>query len=412
MGKKLLVIGGGAAGFFCAVNAARMAPGLEVKIIEKTSQLLSKVRVSGGGRCNVTHACYEITEMANRYPRGRNFIKKSFRRFFTRDTIAWFAERGVELKTEPDGRMFPVANSSETIINCLMREADRYGVELLLNLQVNNLKRDEQGWTVNAVRGAEQLAMQADFVCIATGGYPKQEQYAWMASLGHHFVPPSPSLFTFNAPGHPITKLMGVAVIEAEVKIPELKHKEHGPLMITHWGLSGPAVIRLSAWLAKELESRQYKAGVVINWLPEFNENSFRDYIIFYRDRHGSIRLRSRSPFGLPQRLWEFLLGESNIGDEKWAEVSASSQNKLIRNVVAYQIRISGKTTFKEEFVTAGGVSLLEVDPDTMQSRKQPSLYFAGEVLDVDGITGGYNFQHAWTSGFNAAQDIAGKSLI
>ncbi len=412
MGKKLLVIGGGAAGFFCAVNAARMAPGLEVKIIEKTSKLLSKVRVSGGGRCNVTHACFEIAEMANRYPRGRNFVKRSYHRFFTRDTIAWFAERGVELKTEPDGRMFPVTNSSETIINCLMREADRYGVELLLNIQVNDLKRDEQGWTVNAVRGAEQLAMQADFVCIATGGYPKQEQYAWMASLGHQFVPPSPSLFTFNAPGHPITKLMGVAVVEAEVKIPELKHKEQGPLMITHWGLSGPAVIRLSAWLAKELESRQYKAGVVINWLPEFNENSFRDYIISYRDRHGSIRLRSRSPFGLPQRLWEFLLGESNIGDEKWAEVSASSQNKLIRNMVAYQIRISGKTTFKEEFVTAGGVSLLEVDPDTMQSRKQPSLYFAGEVLDVDGITGGYNFQHAWTSGFIAAQDIAQKSLI
>jgi hypothetical protein len=350
--------------------------------------------------------------MANRYPRGRNFIKKSFRRFFTTDTIAWFAERGVELKTEPDGRMFPVSNSSEMIINCLMREADKYGVELLLNIQVNDLKRDEQGWTVNAFRGAEQLAMQADFVCIATGGYPKQEQYAWMASLGHQFVPPSPSLFTFNAPGHPITKLMGVAVEEAEVKIPELKHKEKGPVMITHWGLSGPAVIRLSAWLAKELESRQYKAGVVINWLPEFNENSFRDFIISYRDRHGSIRLRSRSPFGLPQRLWEFLSGESNIGDEKWAEVSASSQNKLIRNVVAYQIRISGKTTFKEEFVTAGGVSLLEVDPDTMQSRKQPSLYFAGEVLDVDGITGGYNFQHAWTSGFNAAQDIAQKSLI
>lgn len=406
------MIGGGAAGFFCAVNAARMAPGLEVRIVEKTSKLLSKVRVSGGGRCNVTHACFDITDMASRYPRGKNFVKKAFHRFFTSDTVEWFGARGVELKTEPDGRMFPVTNSSETIINCLMREADKYGVELILNMQVNRVTQGEHGWTIEMLRGAEHVSLDADFLCIATGGYPKKEQYEWMDSLGHSFVPPSPSLFTFNAPGHPITKLMGVAVEDAEIRIPELKQKEQGPLLITHWGLSGPAVIRLSAWLARDLELRQYKAGVVINWLPEFNENSFRDYIISFRDMHGSIRLRSRSPFGLPQRLWEFLLGESNIGDQKWAELSATFQNKLIRNIVAYQIQISGKTTFKEEFVTAGGVALSEVDPDTMQSRKCPSLYFAGEVLDVDGITGGYNFQHAWTSGFNAAYDIAQKSLI
>jgi predicted Rossmann fold flavoprotein len=419
--KKLLVIGGGAAGFFCAVNAARLSPGLKVTIVEKSSKLLSKVRVSGGGRCNVTHACFDITEMAKRYPRGKNFVKRSFHRFFTTDTISWFEERGVKLKEEKDGRMFPVTDNSETIINCLLREADKYGVEVVMGVTVTGIRR-EAGGERQEERGERREAgefviatdkgdMQADFVCVASGGFPKKEQYDWLRSLPHTIVPPSPSLFTFNAPSHPITKLMGVAVEEAEIKVPALKQKEKGPLLITHWGLSGPAVIRLSAWLARELEALHYKAEVLINWLPEFNENSFRDYIIGFRDRNGSIRLRGRSPFGLPQRLWEFLLSESGIGDQKWAELAAAQQNKLIKNIVAYSIQISGKTTFKEEFVTAGGITLSEVDPDTMQSRAVPGLYFAGEILDVDGITGGFNFQHAWTSGFNAANDIAQKSL-
>jgi predicted Rossmann fold flavoprotein len=419
--KKLLVIGGGAAGFFCAVNAARLSPGLKVTIVEKSSKLLSKVRVSGGGRCNVTHACFDITEMAKRYPRGKNFVKRSFHRFFTTDTISWFEERGVKLKEEKDGRMFPVTDNSETIINCLLREADKYGVEVVMGVTVTGIRRE--AGDIRREAGGERIEagdflietdkgdMQADFVCVASGGFPKKEQYDWLRSLPHTIVPPSPSLFTFNAPSHPITKLMGVAVEEAEIKVPALKQKEKGPLLITHWGLSGPAVIRLSAWLARELDALHYKAEVLINWLPEFNENSFRDYIIGFRDRNGSVRLRSRSPFGLPQRLWEFLLSESGIGDQKWAELSAAQQNKLIRNMVAYTIQISGKTTFKEEFVTAGGITLSEVDPDTMQSRAVPGLYFAGEILDVDGITGGFNFQHAWTSGFNAANDIAQKSL-
>jgi predicted Rossmann fold flavoprotein len=419
--RKLIVIGGGAAGFFCAVNAARLSPRLKVTIVEKSSKLLSKVRVSGGGRCNVTHACFDITEMAKRYPRGRNFVKKSFHRFFTRDTVSWFEERGVKLKEEKDGRMFPVTDNSETIINCLLREADKYGVEVVLGVTVTGITRG--AGEIRQEAGGERIEegdfvietdkgeMQADFVCVASGGFPKKEQYDWLRSLPHTIVPPSPSLFTFNAPSHPITKLMGVAVEEAEVKVPALKQKEKGPLLITHWGLSGPAVIRLSAWLARELEALHYKAEVLINWLPEFTENSFREYILGFRDRNGSVRLRSRSPFGLPQRLWEFLLSESGIGDQKWAELSAAQQNKLIRNMVAYTIQISGKTTFKEEFVTAGGITLSEVDPDTMQSRAVPGLYFAGEILDVDGITGGFNFQHAWTSGFNAANDIAQKSL-
>ncbi len=420
-GKTLIVIGGGAAGFFCAVNAARMSPGLKVKILEKSSKLLAKVRVSGGGRCNVTHACFDITEMAKRYPRGKNFVKRSFHRFFTTDTINWFEERGVKIKAEKDGRMFPVTDNSESIINCLLREADKYGVEVVLGATVTGVRQQVAGGRLQVPENGLQFAsgfivetdkgdMQADYVCIASGGFPKKEQYDWLRNLPHTIVPPTPSLFTFNALSHPITKLMGVAVEEAEVKISSLKQKEKGPLLITHWGLSGPAVIRLSAWLARELEALHYKAEVLINWLPEFNENSFRDYIIGFRDRNGSINLRSRSPFGLPQRLWEFLLGESGVGDQKWAELSSVQQNKMIKNLVAYSIQISGKTTFKEEFVTAGGITLSEVDPDTMQSRLLPGLYFAGEILDVDGITGGYNFQHAWTSGFNAAVSIAGVS--
>jgi hypothetical protein len=405
--KKLIVIGGGAAGFFCAVNAARLSPSLQVVVLEKTGKLLSKVRVSGGGRCNVTHSCFDITDMAKRYPRGKNFVKRSFHRFFTSDTIQWFEERGVKLKAEKDGRMFPVTDNSETIINCLLREADRYGVMVMTGIAVTDIRLQGNKFIV----ATDKENMEADFVCVASGGFPKKEQYDWLRSLPHTIIPPSPSLFTFNAPSHPITKLMGIAVEEAEIRIPALREKEKGPLLITHWGLSGPAVIRLSAWLARDLEAMHYKAEVLINWLPEFNENSFREYIIGFRNRNGSVKPRSRSSFGLPQRLWEFLLSESGIGDQRWSELSSVQQNRLVRNIVSYSIQISGKTTFKEEFVTAGGITLSELDPDTMQSKLVPGLYFAGEIVDVDGITGGFNFQHAWTSGFNAANDIAQKSL-
>jgi hypothetical protein len=405
--KKLIVIGGGAAGFFCAVNAARLSPSLQVVVLEKTGKLLSKVRVSGGGRCNVTHSCFDITDMAKRYPRGKNFVKRSFHRFFTSDTIQWFEERGVKLKAEKDGRMFPVTDNSETIINCLLREADRYGVMVMTGIAVTDIRLQGNKFIV----ATDKENMEADFVCVASGGFPKKEQYDWLRSLPHTIIPPSPSLFTFNAPSHPITKLMGIAVEEAEIRIPALREKEKGPLLITHWGLSGPAVIRLSAWLARDLEAMHYKAEVLINWLPEFNESSFREYIIGFRNRNGSVKPRSRSSFGLPQRLWEFLLSESGIGDQRWSELSSVQQNRLVRNIVSYSIQISGKTTFKEEFVTAGGITLSELDPDTMQSKLVPGLYFAGEIVDVDGITGGFNFQHAWTSGFNAANDIAQKSL-
>lgn len=409
MGKTTVIIGGGAAGFFCAVNLARLAPGANVIILEKTSKLLSKVRVSGGGRCNVTHACTEISDMAGRYPRGKNFVRKAFHSFFTTDTIQWFEERGVKLKTEKDGRMFPVTNSSETIINCLMREADKYGVEIIQQAAVVQLQKEENSWTIHYQKSEQLKTIKADHVVVATGGYPKKEQYSWLQPTGHEIIAPVPSLFTFNSPSDPIIKLMGIAVEDAEVRIPSLKAKERGPVLITHWGLSGPAVIKLSAWLARELFDKEYKAMVMINWLPDFNEQTFREYIHQFRNDHGSELVGGKSPFGLPNRLWEYLTTKAGVKSESWANLPAAVQNKLISLIVSYPLEISGKTTFKEEFVTAGGISTKEVNPDTMESRKQSQLYFAGEVLDVDGVTGGFNFQHAWTSGYKAALDIAEK---
>lgn len=408
MSKTTVIIGGGAAGVFCAVNLARMEPDMRVVILEKTSKLLAKVRVSGGGRCNVTHHMDEINIMSTKYPRGKNFIRKALHDFFSLDTIKWFEERGVSLKTEKDGRMFPTTDKSETIINCLMREADQYGVEILQQAMVRKVSADQRKWKIEYLKTELIKIIEADFVVVATGGYQSVEQYNWIKSTAHTIISPVPSLFTFNAPNDPITKLMGIAVEDAEVRIPSLKAKERGPILVTHWGLSGPAVIKLSAWLARDLHAREYQALAYINWLPSFSEPVFRDHIHDYRNRNGADVV-SKSPFGLPNRLWEYLTSRAGITTETWATLSAAMQNKLIAQIISYPIEISGKTTFKEEFVTAGGVSTSEVNPATMESRITPNLYFAGEVLDVDGVTGGFNFQHAWTSGFVAARHIASK---
>lgn len=403
--KRLIVIGGGAAGFFCAVNAARMHHPLEVIVVEKTSKLLSKVKVSGGGRCNVTHACFEIPEMVKRYPRGLNFVKKSFHQFFTTDTIAWFDERGVKLKTEEDGRMFPVTDSSQTIIECLLREANRYGVQVRMNREVQELLPSDNKWQVLFTSGE---TLQADAVCIACGGYPKITQFRWLLDLGHTVEEPVPSLFTFNLPEHPIRQLMGVST-NARVKIMGSKLAETGPVLVTHWGLSGPAVLRLSAWGARELAERKYDFSISVNWLPEFNEQSARIALQSLRTGAPQKKVHEHHQFDIPRRLWQFLCEEAGINAVmRWADLPAVNQNKLVSNLTAYGFQVRGKTTFKEEFVTAGGIKLSEVDPNTMQSRKLPGLYFAGEILDVDGVTGGFNFQHAWTSGFIAAKAVGG----
>ncbi|PWV51433.1 NAD(P)/FAD-dependent oxidoreductase [Chitinophaga sp. S165] len=405
--KRLVVIGGGAAGFFCAVNAARLHSQLEVILIEKSNKLLSKVKVSGGGRCNVTHNAPDILYMSKRYPRGQHFVKKSFSRFFVPDTISWFKERGVTLKAEADGRMFPVTDNSQTIIDCLLKDADRYGVKIRTSVAVDELVSTDKGWEVRLHDGG---VLKTDFVCVAAGGYAQLDKFAWLQSTGHEIIAPMPSLFTFNMPGNPITTLMGVSVEEAHVKIAGTKLQEQGPLLITHWGMSGPCVLRLSAWGARELGALQYQFTALINWLPAFNENSLREEIQGLRFDLGGQKMHHKNPFGLPARLWQFFLQQSGIGEDvRWADMPAKEQYKLIKYLTAMECPVKGKTTFKEEFVTCGGIKLSEIDPATMESKLAPGLFFAGEVMDVDGITGGFNFQHAWTSGWVAASTIAGR---
>ena len=411
-GKRLVVIGGGAAGFFTAVNAARMDRSLQVIIVEKSSKLLAKVKVSGGGRCNVTHACFEISSLVKRYPRGTNFLKKSFHQFNTTHCVQWFEERGVKLKTEADGRMFSITDNSQTIIDCLTHEANIYGVEILMNREVKEIQnskfkienKDDEFELVFA----NGEIISTNYVVVACGAYPKGAMFTWLTSLGHTIDQPVPSLFTFNIPQNSITELMGVSVPHAIVKVVGSKLSDEGPLLITHWGMSGPAILKLSAWGARELAIKNYNFTILVNWLPAYNEQLLRDAWQQFRLKHAAQKISNRNPFGLPNRLWEYLLIQSGVKEEtRWADLPAKEQNKLIKNICAQEFEVKGKTTFKEEFVTCGGINLSEVNPDTMESRVVPGIYFAGEVMDVDGVTGGFNFQHAWTSGWIAAKSIS-----
>lgn len=405
--KRLVVIGGGAAGFFCAINAAKLFPALEIKLIEKSNKLLSKVKISGGGRCNVTHNAPDLIYMSKHYPRGQHFVKKAFSRFFVPDTIEWFRERGVTLKAEPDGRMFPDTDSSQTIIDCLLKEADKYRVKIEMSTAVTALTQVGNGWKVSLQDGS---VLEADFVCVAAGGYAQADKFSWLQATGHKIVAPLPSLFTFNMPGNPITELMGVSVPEAHIKIAGTKLQEKGPLLITHWGMSGPGVLRLSAWGARDLAQMHYNFTAIVNWLPAFNENSLLEEMKELRFSMGGQKMHTKNPFGLPQRLWQFLLLQAGLPEEvRWADAPAKDVNKLVKQLVAMECTVKGKTTYKEEFVTCGGIQLSEIDPATMESKLAPNLYFAGEVMDVDGITGGFNFQHAWTSGWIAANSISSK---
>lgn len=408
MHKQLIVIGGGAAGFFCAINAAANDPSLKVTIVEKSSKLLAKVKVSGGGRCNVTHACFEIDELIKRYPRGKNFLKKAFHWFNTKDTIRWFEERGVKLKTEADGRMFPESNTSQTIIDCMIREANKYSIEILMNCEVTQIEKLQEGFKLSTVN--RQLST-ANFLCIASGGYPKSSQFDWLKQTGHTIEEPVPSLFTFNMPGNPITELMGVSVEHATVKVVGTKLQEQGPLLITHWGMSGPAVLKTSAWGARELAEKNYHLNILVNWLKDHTEQSLREEWQHLRNRFSAQKIAAKNPFGLPNRLWEYFLKQAAVDVNKtWSDINSKEQNKLIQLLTASPFEVKGKTTFKEEFVTCGGIKLSEIDPNTMQSKRMPGLFFVGEVLDIDGITGGFNFQNAWTSGYIAAKSIASAS--
>jgi predicted Rossmann fold flavoprotein len=301
--------------------------------------------------------------------------------------------------------MFPVTDSSQTIIDCLLKEVNRYGVHIRMNTEVKELHKTEDSWEIKTATDS----LKADYVCVASGGYPKSAMFQWLQQSGHSIEEPVPSLFTFNIPKHPITQLMGVSVPNARVKIAGTKLEEEGPLLITHWGLSGPAILKLSAWGARELSSKNYEYKITVNWLPPLNEQQLTEQFRSYRFDLAAQKISNKNPFGFPQRLWDFFLDHSGIDKEKrWADLPAKDQNRLVKNLCNGEFDIKGKTTFKEEFVTAGGIKLNEVDTATMQSKLVPGLYFAGEVLNVDGVTGGFNFQHAWTSGFIAGKSIAG----
>lgn len=406
--STLIVIGGGAAGFFCAINAATLNPKLKVIIIEKNNQLLAKVKISGGGRCNTTHACFEIDELSKHYPRGERFLKKAFHWFNTNHTIQWFKERGVELKTEADGRMFPTTNSSQTIIDCLLKEVNNLGIEILMQTQVTALKKLDEVWQLD-LQGKESL--QAEFVCLATGGYPKLAQFDWLKNLGHNIQAPVPSLFTFNMPKNPITELMGVSVPKVLVKILDSKQQSQGPILITHWGLSGPAVLKLSAWGARFLAEKNYQFKITVNWVSNYNQETIKQALQQFRQQLSTQKIAIKNPFELPNRLWNYFLQQSGFNNEwRWADIPSKNMQLLANLLVNQVFEVNGKTTFKEEFVTCGGIDLTEVDVNTLQSKLHANLFFAGEVLDVDGITGGFNFQNAWTTGFLAAKCIAQKA--
>ena len=410
--KKLIVVGGGASGFFCAVNAARLDSSLEVVILEKSAKLLSKVRISGGGRCNVTHASTMVYDMLDAYPRGRNFIRKTLHQFSSNDTVKWFAERGVTLKTEQDGRMFPVSDQSQTIINCLMAEAEQYSVNIVMQADVISIHKDQEGFKLSVmISGRSAVVEKADFVCIAAGGHPKLSGFDWLGKTGHSIETPVPSLFTFNIPDKHLHALMGVSSKHAMVKIPSLKLQETGPVLITHWGLSGPAVLKLSSRAARELNAADYGFEVRLNWVPDSHESMMLEALKKVKAA-ARYTIGSKNNFDLSARLWNYLLIKSDIDPETiWPNIPQQALVRLSQSLCNDPYRVSGKTTFKEEFVTAGGIKLDEINSLTMESKKMAGLFLAGEVMNVDGITGGYNFQHAWSSGWIAAKTIASKTI-
>jgi hypothetical protein len=396
-----VVIGGGAAGFWAAIACAEAHPQAQVTLLE-ARQPLAKVRISGGGRCNVTHACFEPATLVQQYPRGGKALRGAFTRFQPKDTIAWFARHGVQLKTESDGRMFPITDDSETIVSCLLQAARQAGVEIYTASPVQQLEQTQRGFEVLLKSGRH---LPAHRLLLATGSSPQGHELA--RGLGHSIEPPVPSLFTFNIPDLNLHELAGVAVETAEVKLLTPKLEQLGAVLVTHWGLSGPAVLKLSAWGARILHQQRYRAELQINWLPTDTLESSRQVLLTTKLQQPKKTLAGFCPVELPRRFWQYLVSRAEVDPERrWAELSKLQVQALLRELHQGRYQIQGKSIFKDEFVTCGGVRLQEVDFKTMQSRLCPGLFFAGEVLDIDGVTGGFNFQSAWTTGWLAGQAI------
>lgn len=400
----ITIVGGGASGFMAAITAAETFPDAQVTILEKSRTVLNKVRVSGGGRCNVTHRPHELRHFIKNYPRGEKLLRRLLTHFDANSTVEWFEKRGVKLKTEADGRMFPVSDSSHTITECLVKTARNLGVEIRTGVSVNSFEKAGDTFHLEINNGEPILT---DRLLIATGGYPRAESFEWLEQHRHGIVPPLPSLFTFNTPDNYLLSLAGVSVKDALVKIMGTKHEWRGPLLITHWGFSGPAVLKLSAWGARDLAENDYHFTCRINWLPEMKEQEVRDFMLAEKNNTPKQQIASHARFGLPSRLWKAFTEKAEIPDTlRWGDAGHKVLNRMTELLTNSQYEVKGKTTFKEEFVTCGGIALSDIDPETLQSRSVPGLFFSGEVIDVDGITGGFNFQHAWTTGY-----IVGKNI-
>ena len=400
----LIVIGGGAAGFYGAIQAAEAKPGLKILVLEKTTKLLSKVRVSGGGRCNVTHDCFDAIKLSGHYPRGEKPLRSVFKKHNARHTVEWFAHHGVKLKVEPDGRMFPITDNSQTIIDCFLEQARRLNIQIETGEEVFSVSKVTELLELRTRSGKTYSAIN---VLVAIGGNAKPEAYSFLKELNHTISSPIPSLFTFNDSEKEFSDLMGIAVPMADVRIVSTKFRQTGPLLITHWGLSGPAVIRLSAWAAEYLNSVAYDFRILVSWIGTAKEETIRAFLLSQKTVRSKQKVHGHPLFDLPQRLWVRLCLLSEIGDDRvWGDIAHRQLNKLLEHLIKCPFHIKGKTTFKEEFVTCGGVDLSEIDIDTMESKRVQGLFFAGEVLNIDGETGGFNFQAAWSTAFLAARSL------
>ncbi len=396
----IIIVGGGAAGFFTAITIVEKNPKLKVAILERGQEVLSKVRVSGGGRCNVTHACFVPNDLVKFYPRGEKELRGPFHQFCSGDTIEWFEKHGVELKIEDDGRMFPVSNSSQTIIDCFLSATKKLGIAILTGQSVQSIFKAETYWKVET----NHDTYSCQKLIMTTGSNPKI--WELLNEIGHTIVPPVPSLFTFNIKDKRIKDLMGVSAL-ASVKVLDSKLSASGPLLITHWGMSGPGILRLSAWGARELADKKYQFAIQVNWLNDLTLEETEEKLKELKLEHSKKAISKKSPFDFPNRLWESLVLASEILEEtKWADLSKKQLQNLAKQLTQGVFQVNGKSTFKEEFVTAGGIDLKEINFKTMESKLHENLYFAGEILNIDAITGGFNFQNAWTGGFIIAEGI------
>lgn len=397
----VIIVGGGAAGFFTAINLAEKKPSLKIAILERGKEVLSKVRISGGGRCNVTHACFVPNDLVKFYPRGEKELKGPFHQFCSGDTIEWFEKHGVSLKIEDDGRMFPTTDSSQTIIDCFEHYAKKYQVEVLTGQSVQSIFKSETHWKLDTPHDS----FESEYLVMATGSNPKI--WELLQGLGHSIVPPVPSLFTFNIKDPRIKDLMGVSALTS-VRVKNSKLASSGPLLITHWGMSGPGILRLSAWGARELFDKKYQFVLQVNWLYETVFEEAVEILKSLKEEHAKKTVTKFCPFDFPKRLWESLVTASGIATEtKWAELGKTQLISLANQLTQGEFQVNGKSTFKEEFVTAGGIDLKEINFKTMESKRLEKLYFAGEILNIDAITGGFNFQNAWTGGFIIADNLA-----